>query len=140
MVFVSSPSPQGRPTDNVVLEPHEALFYVMAALHVAGYNPRIASEESRLLRDALNAELRGRKISSRAELEAFYESHRIAGDPGANLGQYISLALLLSSPPNFQFTIKKEDLPPDAARVADVVPLLRKFYSEARLGLLRRRL
>ena len=140
MVFVFSPGLRGQSTGNVVLEPHEELFYVMAALHVAGYNPGIASEESRLLRDALNAELRGKEIPSRAGLEAFYESHRIAEDPGANLGQYISLALLLSSAPDFKFTIKKEDLPPDAARIADFVPLLRKFYLEARLGLVRTRL
>ena len=101
MVFVFSPGLRGQSTGNVVLEPHEELFYVMAALHVAGYNPGIASEESRLLRDALNAELRGKEIPSRAELESFYESHRIAEDPGANLGQYISLALLLSSAPDF---------------------------------------
>ena len=140
--FVSGglPGLRGQTTGDVVLDAHEELFYVMAALHVAGYNPADASEESRLLRNALNAELRGREIPSRAELEAFYESHRIADDPGANLGQYISLGLLLSSPPDFGFTVKKEDLPPDAARVAEFVPLLKKFYSEARLGLLHTRL
>ncbi len=106
----------------------------MVALHVAGYNPGPGSKESSLLQHALNAELRRKKIPSRAALESFYESHRIAGDPGANLGQYVSLALLLSSPPDFRLTIKEEDLPPDAARVAGFVPLLRKFYSEVRLG------
>ena len=140
MAVTFSPSLPAQSTGNVVLKPHEGLFCMMVALHVAGYNPGPGSKESSLLQHALNAELGRTKIPSRAALESFYESHRIAGDPGANLGQYISLALLLSSPPDFKLTVKEEDLPPDAARVADFVPLLRKFYSEVRLGSRRSRL
>ena len=39
------------------------------------------------------------------ELKKFYDQHRVKDDPGRDLGQYISLALLVGSPPDFKLTV-----------------------------------
>jgi tetratricopeptide (TPR) repeat protein len=49
------------------------------------------------------------------------------------LAQYVSLGLYLSEPPKFAPTIKESDLPPDAAYVLGMVPLLETFYQAAGL-------
>ena len=121
-------------TRNVSLGSREELFYVMAAINAAGYNPARASEGSRVLRQALEIELDRREFPSVADLRSFYNDHRVPDDAGASLGQYISLGLLLGSGPDFQFTVNEKDLPPDAKRVAEFVPLLRRFYEEAQLS------
>ena len=121
-------------TGNVSLGFREELFYVMAAIHAAGYNPGGASQESRVLRQALEVELSRREIPSVADLRSFYDGHRVPDEAGASLGQYISLGLLLGSAPDFPFTVNEQDLPPDAKRVAEFVPLLRRFYEEAQLS------
>ena len=68
------------------------------------------------------------------ELRRFYQEHRIENDSGADLGQFISLALLLGPPPDFKPTVKVEDLPPDARKLTAMVPLLQKFYAQAELA------
>jgi len=62
----------------------------------------------------------------------FYHDH-LQSDPSRNLAQYVSLALFLDAPPNFQIKAKEADLPPDAAQVAGLVPILQKFYDVAGL-------
>lgn len=52
------------------------------------------------------------------------------------MSPYISLALNLGRPPLFSPTIPEADLPPDAARVLGIVPLLQKFYQAAELNAL----
>ena len=121
-------------TGNVFLEASEEVFYMMAALQAAGYRPVAATEESRLLHRELQSALNGVNTPSVEELRTFYEEHRIPEDPGASFAQYISLALLLGSAPDFDLKIQQRDLPPDAKRVAEFVPLLKKFYKEAKLS------
>jgi tetratricopeptide (TPR) repeat protein len=67
------------------------------------------------------------------KLGTFYSEHRVESDPGADLGQYVSLALLMGAPPDFKLAVPQADLPPDAKEVAGLVPLLRTFYQQAKL-------
>jgi tetratricopeptide (TPR) repeat protein len=62
----------------------------------------------------------------------FYADHQ-QRDPARTLAQYVSLALCLNGPPEFALKVKESDLPPDASYVSGMVPLLPKFYQEARL-------
>src|SRR5437016_2856514 len=50
-----------------------------------------------------------------------------------DLGQYVSLALLLSPPPDFHATVPANQLPPDAKAVAGLIPLLKNLYQQADL-------
>jgi len=118
---------------NVILEPSEQVFCVMAALNAGGYDAGLGlptaddtREEARKYLDQLHAPV-AKKLGN------FYSEHRVEGDPGADLGQYVSLALLMGSPPDFKLAVPQTDLPPDAKAVSELVPLLKIFYEQAKL-------
>jgi tetratricopeptide (TPR) repeat protein len=133
-LLLTGPSAYAQQAEgNVILEPSEQVFCVMAALNAAGYDAGLglptgdnSREEARNYLDQIHAP--GAK-----RLENFYSEHRVEGDPGAELGQFISLALLLGPPPDFKLTVPQTDLPPDAKAVSGLVPLLRTFYEQAKL-------
>ncbi len=129
----ASPAFAQQGPGNVLLEPNEQIFCVLAALNAAGYDTGSSINTGDNTRDEVRAYLARQKVPVLPDLEKFYEGHRLQGDPGADLGQYISLALLLGPPPDFKFTIPPSDLPPDAKDVAELVPLLKKFYTQAGL-------
>ncbi|MEJ2010040.1 MAG: hypothetical protein P8Z30_18115, partial [Acidobacteriota bacterium] len=127
---LSSWAQQGK----VEVQSNEQLFCVLAALNDAGYDTGTAIDTGSKAREAIRADLVGKKIPVLPEIEKFYQAHKIAGRPGLNLGQFVSLALLLGPPPDFKFTVAPTDLPPDARNVAGLVPLLRTFYKQADLA------
>ena len=117
---------------NVLLESNEQLFYVLAAINAAGYDAGLnsgGSETRRLAREFLQAQ----NAAVLPQLKAFYEQHRVPNDPTRDLGQYISLALLMGSAPDFKLSVKVDELPPDARDVAGFLPLLRSYYAQARM-------
>jgi len=118
---------------NVLLESNEQLFCVLAAVNAAGYDGGMgasgAGDARRIVREFLQAQ----NAPILPELKKFYDEHRVKDDPSRELGQYISLALLVGSPPNFNLTVKAEELPPDARDVAGFLPLLRTFYAQAKM-------
>jgi len=118
---------------NVLLESNEQLFCVLAALNAAGYDTgvgdRVSGDTRRLAREYLEAQ----NPAVLPELRKFYDQHRIPSDPAKELGQYISLALLVGSPPDFKLTVAPEEVPPDARDVLGFLPLLRTFYAQAKM-------
>jgi tetratricopeptide (TPR) repeat protein len=70
------------------------------------------------------------------ELKKFYDDHRVKDDPSRDLGQYVSLALLVGSPPNFPLAVPQEEVPPDARDVMGFLPLLRTYYQQAKMQIL----
>ena len=132
LVFLPLPVLAQQP-GNVLLDSSEQIFCVLAALNAAGYDTGLSSGAANPVREEVRAYLAGKKAPALSELEKFYAQHRVAGDPGAELGQYISLALLLGPPPDFRPTVAPTDLPPDAKAVAELLPLLKAFYQQADL-------
>ena len=118
---------------NVILDSNEQLFDVMAAINAAGYNSGLGPGPESNVRQQVRSSLAAEKIPILPELSAFYDSHKLESDPGADLGQFVSLALLLGSPPNFRPTVAAKDLPPDAKAVRDLLPILKTFYHQAGL-------
>jgi tetratricopeptide (TPR) repeat protein len=125
------PLPSRAKEGKVVVEQNEQLFTMLAALNDAGYDAGLGVDTGSRAREAVRADLARKQIPAMADIRKFYEAHRIVGNPGRNLGQYISLALLLGPPPDFKFTVAEADLPPDAKNVAGLVPLLKLFYKQA---------
>ena len=115
----------------VQVESNEQLFNVLAALNDAGYDAGLGVDTGTKAREAVRADLARKQIPVIADIRKFYDAHKVVGNPGRNLGQYISLALLLGPPPDFKFTVAQADLPPDAKNVAGLVPLLKLFYKQA---------
>jgi tetratricopeptide (TPR) repeat protein len=125
------PLPSQAKEGEVVVEQNEQLFTMLAALNAAGYDAGLGVDTGSKAREAVRADLAHKQIPVMADIRKFYEAHRVVGDPGRNLGQYVSLALLLGPPPDFKFTVAEADLPPDAKNVAGLVPLLKLFYKQA---------
>jgi hypothetical protein len=120
----------------VSLETNEAMFDMAVALNACGYDT--GADESdpvrKRVRDEVNQATVGsaRARDDRDKLCLFIDQHRL-DDPGRTLAQYISLALFLTPPPQMTPSVEQEDLPPDAAGVELILPLLRKFADDAEL-------
>jgi hypothetical protein len=116
------------------LEVSETFFNLAAALNSCGYDAGLAG--SLPVRQAVRDEIQATVQKSPDALRArdaicqFWRDHQ-AGDTARDIGQYVSLALELGPPPEFVTKIPEGDLPPDAAHVLGVIPLLRKFYVAA---------
>lgn len=131
MLFPSAARPQSP--GNVLLESNEQLFCVLAAINAAGYDTGAGSRTGSDTRRAVREYLEAQNAPVLPELKKFYAQHRLADDPAKDLGQYISLALLVGSPPDFKLTVPTEQLPPDARDVVGLLPLLRTFYAQAKM-------
>ncbi len=118
-------------TPKVTLETSETMFSVLAALNACGYNQELSSSSP--LRSKVRAELaraaEGSRhaAAARDQVCAFYRDHRQA-DAARDLAQYVSLALNLGEPPKFPALISEADLPPDAAYILGLVPVLESYY------------
>ena len=120
----------------MTLDSSETLFSVLAAINTCGYNAELDSSDP--VRSQIRAEVtRASQAFDQAKEETlllcqFYHEHE-QPEPSRTLSQYVSLALRLEAPPGFVFKVKDADLPPDAAQVAGIVPILQKFYDVAGL-------
>jgi tetratricopeptide (TPR) repeat protein len=114
------------------LDGNEALFTVMAAINAAGYDEQIDAASTHVLRHALRTQLASRNLNSVFELKRFYRDHKLK-DPAAELSRYISYALLINGPPDFEYRDPDMVRPPDATSIEGLSPLLAAFYKEANL-------
>ena len=126
-------------TTKAQLEVSPSLFTMTAVLNACGYDADL--EDSLPLRNAVRSEIQGivrnspAAAQSLATLCQFWQEHQPPGTTN-DVTQYISLALELGPPPLFTPLIPEADLPPDAAHVLGVVPLLQKFYQSAGMAAL----
>lgn len=119
-------APQGQ------LDASPSIFTVLAAINAAGYDADIDSPANHPLRKALRDRIAAQHLDSVLPLKRFVRDHR-KSDPAAELSQYISYALVLNGPPDFSYRYPSQTLPPDAAELDGLAPLLAAFYREAHL-------
>ena len=123
---------------DISLQNSEALFYVAAALNSCGYDQGLdASDPLRHeVRDQINQAIRASAEARDAhdQVCTFIDQHRLS-DTGADLAQYISLALFITPPPDLTPSAEGSDLPPDASGVENILPLLRRFGQTSGLHL-----
>ena len=122
------PTPPAVPSNqpSVQLDTSETLFAVLTAINVCGYDEELG------LSDPLREQIRGEVSQAIQQSEEaketatamcqLYEQHR-QPDASKTFAQYVSLALYLS-PPALTPKVKEADLPPDAARLTGVPPLI----------------
>jgi len=117
------------------LDSNETLFYVLAAINAAGYDEQADSSTNNPLRARVREYLAKQNLQSLAPLKRYVRDHK-PRNPGAELGQYISFALVNRGKPDF--TPANPDLPQpaDADTLYDFPPVLAAFYQEAKLGVL----
>jgi tetratricopeptide (TPR) repeat protein len=117
----------------VTLEVSEPLFQMAAALNACGYDAdldksaAVRAEVREEMNDALAQSEEAR--DARDKLCAYVAQHHL-NDSGLDVGQYVSLSLYLSPPPELTPNVDEEELPPQAAAVVNVLPLLRDFADE----------
>lgn len=113
----------------------ETLFSVVSAMNVCGYDQELSSSSPvrmQVRADLVEASKLPHAATAADQMCRFYRDHR-QGDATHDLAQYVSLALNLGSPPDFEPKLKEADLPPDAAYVLGFVPLLKQYYAAAGL-------
>jgi hypothetical protein len=134
VLFAASAFGQNRP--QVSLETSETLFTVLTAINTCGYDEELNTSDP--LRTQIRSEVANAVANTAgaqdvvAPLCVFYRQHQ-PPDPSRDLSQYVSLALYLDGPPTFSPKVKQAELPPDAAALADIVPLLEAFYQKINL-------
>lgn len=112
------------------MDGNPTLFAVLAAINAAGYDTDIDSPSNNPLRKQLRQYVSSRNIPSLTQLRRFVRDHHL-NDPGQDLGQYISFALLSKGAPDFGPANVNFPPPPEVERLRDLPPLLAQFYQEA---------
>ena len=128
LVCAAGAQSTGPIQSTVEVDSNAALFATMAAVGAGcGLGPQTG---------ALAQQLRNRVALHPPPvlpaLRAYCQTHG-RRDPGRNLAQYIELALFLGNPPALSLTLPAAGLPPDAASVSSVVPLLQQFWQQEHL-------
>jgi len=114
------------------LDGSQTLFTVLAAINAAGYDADLDSAANATLRKQVRDILAAKHPDSVDALKKFFETHRQTnGD--AELSQYISFALTLEGPPDFQYRMKPEEIPHDVRKLEGLNPLIANFYREANI-------
>ena len=116
--------PQGQ------LDSSEALFAVMAAINAGGYDAELDSPENNPLRKAVREYITSQNPKSLPALRRFVRDHHQKDD----LSQYISFALAVKGPPDFEYRYASTALPPDVDALNEFPPLLIDFYRDAHLA------
>jgi tetratricopeptide (TPR) repeat protein len=114
----------------VALDTNETLFTVLTAINACGYDQDLGVSDP--LRSRVRSEVTRVRQGSQAAEDAtqamcqYYQEHQ---QPEASkaLAQYVSLALYLNPPPALTAKVKDADIPPDAALVLGILPLMQKF-------------
>jgi hypothetical protein len=134
--FPQTPKPATQTYNQ--LDDSETLFTVLAAINAAGYDAEIDSLSNSPVRKNVREYLAAQKIDSLFELKRFVRDHK-QKDPAAELSQYISYALAINGPPLFEPHFLNNMMPPDAAQLEGLSPLLVAFYREANIASLWKR-
>ncbi len=120
---------QQRPQDNQ-LDGSETLFTVLAAINAAGYDANLDSTANSPVRKHVRDAIAQKHLDSVEALKKFLADHH-PEDPAAELNQYISFALSLQGPPDFQFWMQPQEVPPDIRKLDGLNELIANFYREA---------
>lgn len=113
------------------LDASPALFTVMAALNAAGYDVDAQSPNNHPLRAAVTAHLQGRNLTTVQEIRAYIERRKQGGK--LDLNRFVSFALAVDGPPNFNYKFQAHEMPPDLAPLEGFDRLLTRFHREAEI-------
>jgi tetratricopeptide (TPR) repeat protein len=129
--FPQAQKPANQPDNQ--LDSNEALFTVLAAINAAGYDAEIDSPSNSPMRKVVREYLAAQKLDCLFDLKRFVREHQ-QKDPAAQLSQYISFALAVNGPPLFEPRYVNNMMPPDAALLDGLTPLLVAFYREGHIA------
>ncbi len=118
----------------IALETSETLFTVITAINECGYDHELSASDPvrQQVRNEVDKTLEASSAAAlaRDRMCRFYRDKQLP-DPSRLLAQYVSFALNLNGPPQFAFSVRESDLPPDAADIIGFLPLMQRFYDAA---------
>jgi tetratricopeptide (TPR) repeat protein len=126
LVNAQPPAQQGQ------LDASQTLFTVLAAINVAGYDAGLDSPATPPIRKQIRDIIVMKGLPSVQALKQFYASHTL-GNPDADLSQYISFALSVDGPPDFQLRMQPAEVPLDVRKLDGLSSLIARFYTEANI-------
>lgn len=108
----------------------EPVFVMAAALNACDYDEGLeeSAQVRKKVRDEINEAL-AKSEEARKKRDAlclYIAQHRMTGS-ARDIGQYISLSLYLTPPPELETSVDLTEMPPDSTQVAEILPLLREF-------------
>jgi tetratricopeptide (TPR) repeat protein len=133
LIIGSSGGSASQNRGNITINNDLRLFTTMAAINAAGFDVEFGAqyhpvrEAARKLAESIDPDLKQR-------LKNFYDLHKRGQTDEEQLTKYVSLAVIISNPPEFSVPMREEGMPPDAREVAEFTPLLREFYEKAQVG------
>ena len=127
----TQPQPKQMLVQQNQLDGSEALFTVLAAINAAGYDANLDSNANSPVRKRVRDALASKHLSSVDELKKFMAQHH-QDDPEAELSQYISFALSVDSPPDFNYWLSPQEIPPDVRKLDGLNELIANFYQRSR--------
>ena len=127
LVFAQQPQ-QAQQQGELDVSP--ALFTVLAAVNVAGYDAELDAPSTPPIRKQIRDAIQAKKLPVVEELNRFYSAHHQT-NPTEELSQYVSFALSVNGPPDFEYRFKPELLPPDVKDLEGFQALLVRFYRDA---------
>lgn len=136
----ASPRQGKAPEIPVVQESHRAievgvrpqLFAVLCALDAAGYSSNVDAASDSTGRVQMRRRMLALQGPAVSELRKFYSEHAIA-DTGLTFSRFVSFALAVGPPPNFEFELRRDELPPDALALEGFNQIMANFYQEAQI-------
>lgn len=114
------------------LDSNEVLFTVLAAINAGGYDAEINNPENSPVRKAVRDYITALNLPVVDELHRFVRAHH-QSDPGIELSQYISYALVVDGPPDFSWHYNAATVPPDVDALDGLTPLIVRFYRDANI-------
>jgi hypothetical protein len=109
------------------------LFAVLCALDAAGYDANVDTTNEIPGRVQLRKKMLALHGPAVDALRKYYAEHAL-GDSGRTFSRFVSFALAAGPPPNFEFELRRDELPPDALALEGFNAILANFYREAQIG------
>src|SRR5579863_5965389 len=137
------PAPRRLPTEpvqgKISIEPSQQLFATMCAIWASGMNDEINPSTMPPAWANIALQMSNQHGPAAEEVRKYYRDHQ-TGDRAAMLSRFISLALSAGPPPDFRYTFRHDELPPDVLPIEDFNDVLARFNKEAGLDALWKRM
>lgn len=129
------PRVRGEAPNAVTVDGNEAMFTTMCALLAAGFESNVSSAGWSPFRAQMRERLRQQQGPAVDALRQFYTQHELR-DPAATLSRYLWFGLVSGPAPDFQPTLRRDELPPDVIALIGFSEILSNYYKEQNIGTL----